>query len=286
MTALKASVMTVSTQTFGPNWVRVFTLLVAAILGYAFAKDLDPSRATIPLSAVNAVRVALVAVPVALSCWLLSARLTVDHVGLRYRSLLGQKEMRWDEVDELYAGAITTLLYGVIPLGTRYSFKLKAGVNTEQHFEKVRYVGGVKFTRSSVKDGTAARVMSFGSRFSRAEKISTLLAEFTFPHVWRKVSQRYNEGFDVRFGDFVFNRQGVKADFLGMFPDLTRLIAWKDVCSYRVEQGSFVLVYKASTSAVKMYTEKRQVAQIANFRIMMALLNQISPMSVASSASN
>lgn len=129
-----------SAQTFGPNWVRVALLLVAALLGYGFGQDLNSARSSIPAWGVTAVRVALVAVPVALLCWLLSVRLTLDRLGLRYRSLLGQKEMRWDEVDEFYTGAVTTLVNGVIPMGTRHSFKLKAGVNTEQRVEKVRYV--------------------------------------------------------------------------------------------------------------------------------------------------
>jgi hypothetical protein len=277
----------VSTQTFGPNWVRVSVLLVAALLGYAFGQDLDPSRATIPLWVVNAVRVAIVALPIAVLCWLVSVQLAVDPVGVRYRSLFGEKGMRWDEVDELYAGAVTTLLYGVIPLGTRYSFKLKSGVSTEERVEKVRYVGKVKFTGTGVKEGTAARVLSFGSRFSRTEKISMLLTEFTFPHVWRKVSQQYNDGFDVSFGEFVLSREGVKVDLLGIFPNLTKKpIRWKDVCSYHVEKGRFTLVYRVSTGAVKTYTMKRDVAQIANFRVMMALLHQLKPMSVASSASS
>jgi hypothetical protein len=277
----------VSTQTFGPNWVRVSILLVAALLGYAFGQDLDPSRASIPVWEANAVKVAIVAAPIALLCWLLSVRLTVDPVRLRYRSLLGEEEMLWDEVDEMYAGAVTTLLNGVIPLGTRYSFKLKSGASSEQRVEKFHYVGKVKFTSSSVKDGTAARVLSFGSRFSRAEKISTLLTEFTFPHVWRKVGQRYNDGFDVSFGDFVLSRQGVKVDLLGMFPDLVKKpIPWKDVCSYYVEKGSFTLVYRASAGTAQTYRAKRDVAQIANFRVMMALLHQVKPETLASSASS
>ncbi len=185
--------------------------------------------------------------------------------------------MRWDEVDEFYTGAVTTLVNGVIPMGTRHSFKLKAGVNTEQRVEKVRYVATVKFTRTGVKDGTAARVVSFGSRFSRAWQIGTLLNEFTFPYLWRKVSQRYNDGFDVRFGDFTLSGQGVKVDLLGMFPDLNKKpISWKDVRSYSVENGKFTLVY-GPTDAAKTYSATRDVERVANFRVMMTLLNQVKP---------
>lgn len=276
-----------SAQAFGPNWVRVVLLLVAALVGYGFGQDFDPGRASVPPWAVSAVKVTLVAVPVALLCWLLSVRLTLDPVGVRCRSLLGQKEMRWDEVDEFYTGAVTTLVNGVIPMATRHSFRLKAGVNTEQRVEKVRYVATVKFTRTSVKDGTAARVVSFGSRFSRAWQIGTLLNEFTFPHLWRKVSQRYNDGLDVRFGDFTLSRQGVKVDLLGMFPDLNKKpIPWKDVRSYSVENGKFTLLYGTPTDAAKTYSAQRDVEQVANFRVMMTLLNQVRPMSVASPVSS
>ncbi len=276
-----------SAQTFGPNWVRIVLLFVVALLGYGLGRDIDPSRASVPPWAVSAVKVALVAVPVALVCWLLSVRLALDPVGLRYGSLLGQKEMRWDEVDEFYTGVVTTLVNGVLPMGTRYSFKLKTGINAERRVEKVRYVGTVKFASTSVKDGTAARAVSFGSRFSRAEKIGSLLTEFTFPHLWRKVSQRYNDGFDVSFGDFTLSRQGVKVDVLGMFPDLNKKpIPWQNVRSYSVENGKFTLVYDTPTDSAKTSSAKRDVADIANFRVMMTLLNQVRPMSVAATANS
>lgn len=145
-----------SAQTFGPNWLRVVLLLVVALLGYEFGQDLDPAHATIPQWAVSAVKIVMVAAPVALLTWLLSVRLALDPVGLRYRSLLGQKDMRWDEVDEFYAGAVTTLVNGVVPMGTRHHFRLKAGLNAENRVNKVRYVGTVKFTTTRVNDGSAA----------------------------------------------------------------------------------------------------------------------------------
>lgn len=275
-----------SAQTFGPNWVRVVLLLVVALLGYGFGQDFDPTRASFPSWAVSAVKITLVAVPVGLLCWLLSVRLTLDPVGLRCSSLLGQKDMRWDEVDEFYTGAVITLMNGVIPMGTRYSFRLKAGVNAEQRVEKVRYVGKVKFTSTGVKDGTAARVVSFGSRFGRAGKIGTLLAEFTFPHLWRKASQRYNDGLDVSFGDFTLSMQGVKVDLFAMFPDVKKKpIPWENVRSYSVDKGKFTLVYSTPTDA-KTYSAKRDVVDIANFGVMMSLLKQVRPASVASPVSS
>ena len=62
-----------------------------------------------------------------------------------------KKRCGWDEVDEFYTGAVTTLVNGVIPMGTRHSFRLKAGVNSEQRVEKVSYVATVKFTRTQGK---------------------------------------------------------------------------------------------------------------------------------------
>jgi hypothetical protein len=187
--------------------------------------------------------------------------------------------MRWDEVDELYAGAVTTLLYGIIPVGTRYSFKLKSGTSTEQRLEKTRSIGKVEFTTTTTKSGTAARQLSFGSRFFRAERIGELLNQFTFPPLWRRATQRYNDGRDLTFGDFRINRQDVKIDLLGLFPDLSKPIPWANVRSYAVEKGSFILIYDATdaTGTTKTYTAKRDVAHIANFRIMMALLQQVKP---------
>ena len=192
--------------------------------------------------------------------------------------------MRWDEVDELYAGAVTTLLYGIIPVGTRYRFKLKSGTSTEQRVEKNRYIGKVKFTTTRTKSGTAARQLSFGRRFFGAERIGELLNQFTFPPLWRKAAQRYNDGRDLTFGDFGVSRQGVKIDLLGLFPELSKPIPWANMRSYVVEKGSFILIYDA-TGTTKTYSAKRDVADIANFRVMMALLQQVKPQYVGSVAS-
>lgn len=89
------------------------------------------------------------------------------------------------------------------------------------------------------------------------------------------MSQRYNDGYDASFGDFVLSRHGVKVDLLGMFPDLNKNpIPWKDVRSYRVENGKFTLAYQTSTDAAKTYSAKRDIADIANFRVMVTLLDQ------------
>lgn len=65
----------------------------------------------------------------------------------------------------------------------------------------------------------------------------------------------------------------MKVDLLGMFPDLNKKpIPWKDVRSYSVENGKFTLVYGTPTDAAKTYSAKRDVEQVANFRVMMTLL--------------
>jgi Family of unknown function (DUF6585) len=105
--------------------------------------------------------------------------------------------------------------------------------------------------------------------------------------MWRKVSQRYKDGLDISFGDSALSRQGVKVDLFGMFPDLNKKpIPWENVRSYSVENGKFTLVYNTPTDAAKTYSAKRNVADIANFRVMMMLLNQVRPMSVASPVSS
>ncbi len=270
-------------RSFGPSPGRVLLLAAIAAGACVVARDMHPSPAAIPLWGVEALRVAIVAFPAILLGWLLSVRLSIDHVGVRYRSLFGERELRWDEVDELYAGAVRTLLWGLIPAGTRYSFRLRAGLRAEQRVENVRYIGSVKFTRKRAKPGTAARVLAFGSRFSKGEEISRLLADGTFAHVWRKVIQLYNDGADVSFGDdLVLSRDGVRSNPLGMFQDLMgRTIPWEQVRSYEVEKGRFSLLVSSSNGAARVYT-KIDVAQIANFNVMMALLRQLRPLGLAS----
>jgi hypothetical protein len=128
-----------------------------------------------------------------------------------------------------------------------------------------------------VKDGTRSRNLSFGSRFLGGERISALLNDFTFPTLWGRLSQQYNEGLDVSFGDFRVSKQGIKISMLGMSAP-KKPISWADVQSYCVVKGTFTLVY---TSAGKTYTAKRAVAEIANFRVMLTLLQHIKPQPVA-----
>lgn len=277
------SIQSGSTESFGPNWIRVTVLVIAAALGYAFAQELDPSRASFPAWGVHLAKVSLVAVPVILLCWLLSVRLSIDPVGIRYRSLLGSSEMRWDEVDALYSGAAITLLYGVIPIGTRYHFKLKAGASDEERIYKIRHLGKVKLTTATTKRSSSTREISFGSRFSKPDRISRLLDEFTFPVLWRKVTAAYNGGRDVSFGDFRISKQGIKVDLLGVFPDdlAKKPIPWSDVRSYSVDKCTLTLTYYTT----KANTAKRGVADIQNFRVFMALLQQIKSQPVSSAAS-
>jgi hypothetical protein len=275
-----------ATESFGPNVIRVVFLIVVALLGYAFGQDLDPNRASIAPWAVKVVKTTIVAVPITLLCWLLSVRLSLDPVGIRYRSLLGQAEMRWDEVDELYVGAVTTLLNGIIPAGTRYRFRLKSGTAREQRVKQVRHFATVEFTRTSVKSGTAASQLSFGSRFSNAMRVADVINNFTFPVLWQKMTAQYNNGLEVSFGDFRVSRQGVRFDLLGMFPDLVKKpIPWADVRSYSVENGSFTLMY-TSGSTGKTYKAKRDVADIANFQVMLALLQDVKPQSAQVQSAN
>jgi len=65
---------------------------------------------------------------------------------------------------------------------------------------------------------------------------------------------------------------------------LSKPIPWANVRSYVVEKGSFILIYDA-TGTTKTYSAKRDVADIANFRVMMALLQQVKPQYVGSVAS-
>ena len=265
-----------SMASFGPNWPRVALLIGAALAGYAFGQGLDASRASIPSWAVTLVKFSIVALPLTALCWLLTVRLSLDAVGLHYRSLFGRAEMRWEEVDELYVSAATTLLYGVIPIGTRYRFRLKSGIAREERVEKARQLGGVQFTSSSVKADTAARQLSFGSRFSSPDTISDLLNKFTFPELWEKATRQYNSGVEIPFGDFRVSRRGVKFDLLGLFPDLMKEpIPWADVRSYVVEKGRFTLTY--TTTAGNNSNVKRDLADIANFRVILALLQYVKP---------
>ena len=73
--------------------------LCAALLVY-ISFTLSP-----PENDFKVVSLLLLALPVFLFCWLTSIRVTLHSDGISYRSLLGEKEMRWDAVDRFHYGA-------------------------------------------------------------------------------------------------------------------------------------------------------------------------------------
>jgi len=266
----------VQTSTFGPNWAGAGLLAGMAVIGFLTGKEMDPSRATLPLWAVETIRISLAAIPTALLVWLVTVRLRVDTLGLEYRSIFGQKKMRWDEVDELYAGAVRTLLYGIIPLGTRYSFRVKAGISAEQRTEKTRYIGKGKLTITKTTSGVGTREIRFGSRFSDAAKICDQLTDRAFAHLWTKASRRFESGLDVTFGDIVLAKDGIKVNLLGMFPELMKKpIPWENVSSYSVKKGVFTLAHFDPKGMARPSTVTMGIAQIPNFQVMLALLREL-----------
>src|SRR5574341_895546 len=204
-------------QSFGPNWIRVALSGAATLAGLALATELDPGHASIPIWGVRLVQVAAVGVPLLVLSWLLTVRLRIDARGVRYRSLFGVAEMRWEEVDRYYFDVAHVLLNGIIPLGATHHFRLIAGIAGERRAEAVHTIGKVTFRRSQLQRGTAAKVLAFGGRFWNVEFIGRLIHHFTFPLLLRLAAEQYDSDTGADFECIRITRQGITADMMADF---------------------------------------------------------------------
>ena len=193
-------------ETFGGNKV-VMGLVVVLALGtswFVYAAFTTPSTD-------NGFRIfalTLMAGPVLLFFWLKSIQVTLHTDGISYRSMFGEKEMRWDVVERFYYGA-TKQSVNFIPIGTYYHFKF---VDSE------------------------GKKLRLGNRVGRLAPLGQKLIEHTYPTLIKKAVSQYNSGQEVDFGSIRVNRTtGIKVKkFFGW-----KEIPWDNVSSFAIQQGHF-----------------------------------------------
>ena len=152
----------------------------------------------------------ILAFPVLLFLWLNSVQVTLHSDGISYRSLLGEKEMRWDAVERFYYGA-TKQSVNFIPVGTYYHFKF---VDAE---------------------GNKLRL---GNRVEHLGKLGPKLVELSYSALYKKVVDQYNSGQEVDFGAIRVNRDtGIKIKRLFG----TKEIPWDQVSSFAIQKGHFYI---------------------------------------------
>lgn len=142
--------------------------------------------------------------------WLISVRVSLHENGIAYRSLFSAKAILWADIDRFYYRAYKQSI-NFIPVGTWYSFKL---INAEN-----------------------GRI-SFGNRIERPEEVGNRLIEATYPLIFRKAVERFEQGLDVNFGLVRLSRSnGISIETLSG----TVNVPLDSVANYRIEQGSFLV---------------------------------------------
>jgi hypothetical protein len=150
------------------------------------------------------------ALPAFWFAWLMSLRVTLHPVGITYRSLFGEKEMRWDMVERFGYEAITRSI-NFIPIGTYYLFRLRDA------------------------EGNKVRI---GNRIERPAKLGEKIIEMTTPGLLQNAIDRYNSGEELDFGVIKVNRTaGIKLKKLFGYNE----IPWDQVASFAIQQGEFYI---------------------------------------------
>ncbi len=180
--------------------VAILALMPASIAYLAFTTTPDKGFQVFALF--------LLAVPIFFIFWLKSIQVTLHNDGITYRSLFGEKEMRWDAVDRFGYEAVKRSV-NFIPVGTYYLFRLK---------------------------DAEGKKMRIGNRVEHPAKLGEKLIELTYPELYRKVVERYNNGEVLDFGAIkVSHADGIKMKkFFGH-----KVIPWNQVSSYAIQKGTF-----------------------------------------------
>jgi hypothetical protein len=188
----------------------------------------------------------LLAVPVLLFFWLNSIQVTLHSDGLSYRSLFGEKEMRWDEVERFYFGAVKERV-NFIPVGTYYHFKF---VDAE------------------------GKKLRLGNRVEYAGKLGQKLVEHSYPALFKKVADEFNSGQEVDFGAIRVSRaSGLKVKKLFGYKE----IPWNQVFSYAIQDGRFCIWRMGEKR-----TRGTSLLEVPNAFVLQGLLNSIFKPSTAS----
>jgi hypothetical protein len=227
-------------ETFNGNRIVLGLVIVlalgAAALVYAAFTSLDGA---VPDLIIKVLTLALLALMVFFFLSLRSLRVSLHNDGISYRSLLVDKEMRWEEVERFYYEAIKRSV-NFIPMGTYYLYRLMDGEE---------------------------RKIRFGNRVEHPAQLGQKLIEQTYPALYRKISERYNSGQDLDFGAIRVNRAGgIKIKKLFGYSE----IPWDQVSSYAIQKGHFYIWRKGQKR-----TTGWGLRHVPNAFVLLGLLNSI-----------
>ena len=230
---MRYSILGPAKQTFGPSLrISVILMLLAFLfcgLAYAVARDVQDRTAWIVFEALTLFFCVYVACHLTSRAWL-------HETGISYRRIFGYGEVRWEEIEWIYYGAVELDVHGVLVLGKLEKLKL---ITREHH--KISFVGirnaGVLYETASQK---------------------------TFERLYRRAVEEFNCGSELGFGSIcVEPSRGITIrKWLS-----SRRILWQEIAGFQVNEYLASFERAARYFAIRVPTER-----IANVRVLHALL--------------
>ncbi len=175
-----------------------------------------------------------------LAIWQFFKKVVIYQEGITSSTLMGEKQMAWNEVEKFYYGA-TKRSVNFIPIGTYYSFKL-----VDASGNKIRC----------------------GSGILNPEALGREIITMTQPVLLKKAAHLFDSGVDVDFGAIRINRQAgisIKGSF-GRWKQMP----WNEVHSYAIDGGHF-RVWRTG----QKYTVGPAISDVPNAFVLHALLDVI-----------
>jgi hypothetical protein len=143
--------------------------------------------------------------------WTSRKMVSLHAEGISYSNLLGEKQMRWDDVQKFYYSA-TKRSVNFIPIGTYYSFKLV--------------------------DGSGNKI-SFGNGIAQPKALGQKLVELTQEPLVKKIAHQFDNGAEVDLGAIKLNRE--KGLIVKKFFGGWKQVPLNTVHSYSVQSGQFYI---------------------------------------------
>jgi hypothetical protein len=230
---MRYSTLGPATKTFGPSLriSAILTLLALLFCGlaYAVAHEVQNFTAWIVFDALTLGFCAYIVRHLASRAWL-------HESGISHRSIFGYGEVRWDEIEWIYYGAVELHAHW-IPLGTYEKLKL---ITREQ--QEISFAGNIRDT---------------GILYQAA-------SQKTFERLYRRAVEEFNSGSELRFGSIrVAPSSGITIQ-KSLF---SRKIPWQEIAGFQVNE--YVVSFDR---AARHFTVKVPTERVANMRVLEALL--------------
>jgi len=165
-------------------------------------------------------------------------RLVILHAeGITYRNLLGEKQMRWDDVQKFYYSA-TKRSVNLIPVGTYYSYKLI--------------------------DGQGKKI-SLGTGIAQPKALGVKLIELTQAPLLKRAAQQFDGGENVDFGPVKISR--VTGLTVTKWFGGWKQVPLNEVQAYAIQNGQFCIWGDGQKTAVRRdttsYSQRVRIARPA-----------------------